>query len=104
MSVIDMYVGAYGQDWRTGVLSEEAPWTVTCEGEVFPVLCSEMLEVSTEDGPIVGRCGRDVVAGVFDRAVTVPHWCEGHAPAVDPDEVCRHGLAAWLCGGAEHYA
>lgn len=82
-------VGCYGQTWRQGVLSDHlhqaeqagakvrllASGThvvVLPGGVVEPVLCSEIVEVWTEDGVIDGRCGIPVMRGAG-------HFCcEGH--------------------------
>lgn len=85
----DRFVGAYGQDWREGVLSEHldlfrraggvhrpsagdgAGWAVI-DGRAVPVVCSEVVRVDTEDGPVSGRCG----ANALDATGT----CEAHDP------------------------
>lgn len=74
----DRFVGAYGTSWRAGVLSEHldlfrraggvhrpsngdgAGWAVV-DGRAFPVVCSELVEVWTEDGPASGRCGANAL-------------------------------------------
>lgn len=84
------YVGVYGPDWKQGVLSEHlylAGWVgirehitasgrhiaILPDGETWPVVCSELIEIHTEDGPIVGRCGAPVTHGP-------DHFCcDGHA-------------------------
>lgn len=82
------FLGGYGQDWRQGVLSEQlelylaaggvvrpaasgsgASWAVV-DGVAYPVVCSEVVEVWTEDGRQSGRCGRPAVE---------LGSCEGHA-------------------------
>src|ERR1041384_2432525 len=86
---LDDFTGAYGPDWRTGVLTDHvgaaeaagmkvhAPRhgkatyvTGPAGGTSVPVLCGEIIEIATEDGPIDGRCGRDVRPGEFG--------CPGH--------------------------
>lgn len=66
-----MRTGMYGPHWTQGVLSEHVTEpTLTHDGTVFvfaegalwPVLCSELVEIHTEDGTIVGRCGTPVDA------------------------------------------
>lgn len=68
----------YGQNYRQGLLSEwtqsfEAAggalrpaasgsgltWAVAPNGTTRPVVCSEIVPISTEDGPSYGRCGAD---------------------------------------------
>lgn len=76
------YVGSYGPTWRTGVLSEHLSaftaaggglraaasgsgllWAVpAARAAVVPVVCSEIVEIPTEDGPVSGRCGADATA------------------------------------------
>lgn len=76
----DRFVGAYGQAWREGVLSEHldlfvraggthrpskgagAGWAVMEDGRAVPVVCSEIVRVDTEDGPVSGRCGANALA------------------------------------------
>lgn len=67
-------VGCYGQDWRQGVLSEHmgghwdaarrlpgGTWVVVQpDGRAERIVCSELIRVDTEDGPVTGRCGRPV--------------------------------------------
>jgi len=68
------FIGSYGQTWRSGLISEHldlfvraggthrpsrgtgAGWAVV-EGRAYPVLCSEIIRVVTEDGAQSGRCG-----------------------------------------------
>lgn len=69
------FIGSYGQNWNAGLLSEHvasfvaaggtvrgaasgsgAAWAVV-DGVAYPVVCSEIVEVHTEDGPMSGRCG-----------------------------------------------
>lgn len=89
------WTGHYGPDWRRGVVSDHLHLVVveggatvhtsasgrrtyvTHDGVTEPVLCSELVEVPTEDGPIEGRCGRYVVNGVT---------CEGHAWLIQREE------------------
>lgn len=81
----DAFAAQYGAAWTLGILTdhvakvEAAGLTVaTVDGlavvvdadGAIPVVCSELIEVSTEDGPISGRCGLPVKAGAFA--------CEGH--------------------------
>lgn len=74
------FIGAYGQNWREGLLSEHldlfvraggvhrpsthglgAGWAVI-DGRAIPVVCSEIVRVDTEDGPVSGRCGANAYA------------------------------------------
>lgn len=75
-SPLEVLVGAYGPAWRSGVLIDNtdrfvaeggsirvgrhATWAVMLNGKAFPVVCGALVEVATEDGPLSGRCGRDV--------------------------------------------
>lgn len=82
-----MIVGAYGQDWVTGVLaehvSEDTCIIVDTSGRTFvltnddnfPVLCGEIVEIQTEDGLISGRCG----LSVYNRG----YACPGHQEAIE---------------------
>lgn len=68
-------VGTYGPTWRQGVLSEHlrlwqgevkhlaggSKFVVADDGRAYPVVCSELVEILTEDGQITGRCGALVV-------------------------------------------
>jgi len=82
------YVGAYGQNWTTGILSDHVisaqahlgrAATVDAEGNTFlgdyPVLCSEIVEVYTEDGTIHGRCGTPVLFNAYA--------CPGHYEVIE---------------------
>lgn len=87
------FVGNYGPDWRRGVLTDhEAAFeaaggrirtlasgrrqvAVAPDGSTVPVVCGDIVEISTEDGPMSGRCGEDAVPGRYA--------CEGHADARD---------------------
>lgn len=70
----ERFIGGYGPDFQPGVLSEHAAdfvvagggfrvaasgrvWAVIPGGRAVPVVCSEIIQVETEDGPISGRCG-----------------------------------------------
>ena len=102
----DTFVGGYGLNWRAGVLSEHAEtfakvggtildsstgtgaqWAVLPDGTSYPVLCSEIIEVVTEDGPISGRCGlTSVLLGC----------CTGHADeALAFFAMTEADMAAW---------
>lgn len=73
---LDQFIGLYGQAYRAGLLSEHvemfreaggvvrpaasgsgAHWAVVDGSNVYPVVCSELIVVDTEDGPVSGRCG-----------------------------------------------
>jgi hypothetical protein len=106
--------GLYGKDWELGVLSEHlnrvlidhalvlhtaangAKWVQPkAGGRGVRVVCSEIIAIRTEDGTIDGRCGIGTdPGGVF---------CPRHAPAVDIEATCEHGLSAHLCAGPGHY-
>ena len=68
------FEGVYGNGpFRQGIISEHVPsalnaglrlhpltrsaFVVDPEGRTSPVLCSELIRVDTEDGPVSGRCG-----------------------------------------------
>jgi hypothetical protein len=115
LTVLDRLVATYGDAHRrTGILSEHrslaaiaglrerklaagTSWLVAADGRAFPVLCSELIEVATEDGPVSGRCGA--------LASDPLGMCPGHTYAAtgseepDIEESCPHGLSAWLCAG-----
>src|ERR1700746_2523396 len=76
-------VGVYGRNWVQGVISEHlrphhvtrrlagGAWVVVQPGgHTDWILCSELIQVDTEDGPITGRCGLRVDAEGYA--------CEGH--------------------------
>jgi hypothetical protein len=77
-------VGLYGPDWQHGVLSEHlhmvpenlvrrlasGTLVVNVDGSAVPVVCSELVRLNTEDGPVDGRCGGRVTASGYA--------CEGH--------------------------
>lgn len=88
-SALEDLTGAYGLDWKAGVLSEHLhlaeanpalrlattasglTWVAPARGgKAVPVVCSEIVAIPTEDGPVSGRCG------LF---ATVDGACEGHA-------------------------
>lgn len=83
---LDAWTGMYGPTWRQGILSDHVHlaieggaterrsasgrrFYVTQDGRTEPVLCSELVEVWTEDGCTGGRCGRYATDGVT---------CDGH--------------------------
>lgn len=114
---IDKVRGMYGPDSdRDGVLSEHVPLVLRAGGFVrvgptgiewagftggkhmLPVLCSELVQGRDAEGvPQSARCGYPVVPGT--------PWCQGHEMADEDemDEMCEHGMAAWLCAGPSHY-
>lgn len=84
--------GCYGPTWRQGVLSDHLgyvgddvrivtspsgarTYAVDRHGDTYPVLCSEIVAIRTEDGVIDGRCGDYVVDG--------GPRCEGHTFVLD---------------------
>jgi hypothetical protein len=82
--------GVYGPDHTYGVLSEHlhrvppekvrtlASGTLVVQAgrECFPVLCSEVVPIATEDGIVSGRCGGRV-KGIDGFA------CEGHTRQIE---------------------
>lgn len=110
---LEALVGNYGQDWRSGILSDHlrdaeahglvivhmkngSSW-VTYKA-VNPalaarVLCSEIVWITTEDGRMDGRCGNPTVDG---------YACARHA-LPDVEGTCEHGMSAALCAGPGHY-
>jgi len=90
-------VGAYGQEWRQGILSDYANTGVEFEtvdelgnrvahlpdGTTEDILCSEIVWIWTEDGRIDGRCGEPVPVG--------EHTCAGHK-----DESPRYTERSWI--------
>ena len=72
----EKFIGAYGPSYRSGVLVDHADafvaaggrirhgkhavWAVLPSGKAFPLVCGELVRIDTEDGPISGRCGRDI--------------------------------------------
>lgn len=92
----ERFVGAYGQTWRAGVLSEHldlfvraggvhrpsrhegAGWAVI-DGKAVPIVCSEVVAVATEDGMVSGRCGANALAetGACEtHSEVLAHWRE----------------------------
>lgn len=87
------FIGMYGQTWREGLLSEHldlfvraggthrasrnggAGWAVLDRGRAVPVVCSEIVRVDTEDGPVSGRCGAN--------ALEATGTCDAHDPCYD---------------------
>lgn len=73
------FIGLYGDRWKEGLLSEHlelfiaaggvhrpsrsdgAGWAVI-DRRAVPVVCSEIVEVWTEDGRMDGRCGANALA------------------------------------------
>lgn len=81
------YGDDYGIAYRRGLLAEHVEHFVAAGGTVrtaasgrrwaavgiapaVPIVCSEIIAITTEDGPSDGRCGLDADADGF---------CEGHA-------------------------
>src|SRR5262249_6140128 len=91
--VADDYIQGYGQGWALGLLSEHEAsflaaggrvrtsasghrrWAILPSGETHPVVCSELVEVWTEDGRMDGRCGGPVAGDGWA--------CEGHATEME---------------------
>lgn len=94
-------IGFYGPRWRQGILSEHlhlvdlldgvrivrggiATFVVDDQagGRAYPVLCSELVEIRTEDGPVVGRCGRTMTddGACEGRAAEIRGWREMSEP------------------------
>ena len=78
-------VGSYGVDWEPGVLIDHLDQVperflvddgtaIEVHGERYPVVCGDLIEVPTEDGPISGRCGIQIASR--DAA-----GCPGHDAA-----------------------
>lgn len=78
------FLGMYGQDWKQGLIGEHLDlfiaaggtfragsarlgWAVV-EGVAYPVMCSEIVRIDTEDGPVSGRCGRPALASFVCEA------------------------------------
>lgn len=93
---IDRFVSSYGSEWRAGVITEHlallpydnvrllasgTPVVVNADGTAYPVLCSELVEIATEDGIITGRCGERVHGDAFG--------CAGHEALISTP-VHRH--------------
>jgi hypothetical protein len=104
------WVGNYGPSGRRGIISEHVGaaeraggrahvtasgrmWITDGKGAAILVVCSELVEIATEDGPIVGRCGLAINA---DWGTCTTHY-------VDMQGTCEHGLSAGLCAGPGHY-
>lgn len=92
---MERFIGMYGQDWRAGLLSEHVDAFIEAGGEVreaasgtgkawaviggkaYPVVCAEIVEVATEDGPMSGRCGHPATAefGACEtHAAVIAQW------------------------------
>lgn len=91
----EQFVGFYGNDPKSGVLFDHLEgfdaaggivrgaasgtgrvWAVV-DGRAYPVVCSEIIEVWTEDGRSDGRCGRPIEVGPYceAHAEIVAAWC-----------------------------
>lgn len=104
MTNLQEATGAYGPAWETGVLVDHAHRLVDATVRVFasgavyavpsgggapvPVVCGDLIELHTEDGPMSGRCGAPVDG---DRGA-----CAGHADEQDRyrsmSEIDRYSL------------
>jgi len=67
------FITGYGQTYRLGLISDHVEMFAAVGGEIrkgnahagwavvdrkaYPILCSEIIRINTEDGPISGRCG-----------------------------------------------
>lgn len=114
----DIYalMGNYGQEWAEGILTENLDRALKAgfatminadgtlhvyddeSGEAVLLVCSELVEVWTEDGRIIGRCGQPAIANATGDWI----WCEGH-DLPEWGEDCEHGLSLALCAGPGHY-
>jgi hypothetical protein len=81
---------AAGMELRTG---QDGDYVKDADGDTALILCSELVEVWTEDGRSTGRCGTPVLP---DQWACEAHW-------FDRDTLCDHGLTAALCSGPQHY-
>lgn len=75
---LEEFLGAYGQDWRRGLLidhtdafeaaggtirvGKHATWALLPGYPAIPVVCGDIVRIDTEDGPTDGRCGLNVTA------------------------------------------
>lgn len=86
MAQVSKLISGYGPQWTLGIISEhlykveahhdDEGWFVVDEhGDRYPVLCSELIKIHTEDGPIEGRCGIEVDADGYA--------CELHHSVID---------------------
>lgn len=107
------FIGSYGTDWKPGVLVEHLEAFVLAGGIVRPaasgsgalwavvdrrayrVVCAEIIEVATEDGPISGRCGQPVKRhGACERhAEIIEEWAAQTEAETIAWERDRAGLA-----------
>lgn len=67
-------VGYYGEDFTAGILAEHlhladpdlvrtlasGTLVVNVDGAAVPIVCGDVIELRTEDGPVSGRCGLPV--------------------------------------------
>lgn len=85
---LDDFTGSYGPGWTIGVLTDhvgaateagmllhtapsgKAYVTGPKGGAAVPLLCGEVIEIATEDGPMTGRCGLPAATDAFG--------CPGH--------------------------
>ena len=117
MTALDGIVGNYGPNWTEGVLTEHIGrlaeaglgTIVDADGSVHVydsdtdeavlLVCSELVEIQTEDGRIIGRCGK---AAIRNESVGEWIWCSTH-DMPDWGKTCQHGMSAALCAGPGHY-
>lgn len=101
---LELMLGAYGPTYANhGLLSEHTDaftaaggtigesitgraWAVLPDGRALPVVCSEIIRVETEDGPVSGRCGAPAEK---DGA------CEYHADIIAAWRAQSEADAAW---------
>ena len=98
----EQFIGSYGPTYRSALVVDHtdlfvaaggrihvglhATWAMVPGWQAFPVVCGEIVRIDTEDGPISGRCGCNVVGDLGA--------CQGHAEerdgwlAMDESERC----------------
>ncbi len=84
------FLGSYGVDYRTGLLAEHADlfvqaggktlttgsgrtWAFVGTGVATPVVCGDIIQINTEDGPESGRCGLPTLRDGACAAHAVQH-------------------------------
>lgn len=100
------YVHGYGRNWTPGLLVDHVTafeaaggtirtpahglceYAVCPDGSTVKVVCGDIIEIRTEDGPTTGRCGLPVRAGASA--------CAGHQRIIDmtDDEFARYERSA----------
>ena len=107
--------GNYGPRWTEGILTDHLDAAVEAglqlraqsdgtailtnsDGDSWQLVCSDVVLIATEDGPITGRCGEPAIRNANGEFI----WCRGHdMPEWGQD--CPHGMSAALCAGPGHY-